>query len=203
MSWLHLHVASRRWQHILKVWEGHTKLEKSISFNFFIFLLDGLFCWVVDATWMSGVEIHHSALHQVWLRANQVYDIMVFGTVESWLECRKHGAGAGGRSQASVHLFHTSASCSGLLVIVLQTLLQRVDSFLKELEALLFLPAQKVQSIVLLLGPRGRGNYLWFICWTFTHFTWCSFKWELFVYSFFLSLDLYLMLIGLFFPCQS
>lgn len=113
---------------------------------------------------MSGVEIPRSALHQVWLRANQVYDIMVFGTVKPGLECRKHGAGAGGRSQASVHLFHTSASCSGLLVIVLQTLLQRVDSFLKELEALLFLPAQKVQPIVFLSRPRGRGNcdiFIW------------------------------------------
>lgn len=78
----------------------------------------------------------------------------------------------------SVHLLDTSASCSGLhllwlLVVFLQTLLQRVDRFLKELEALLFLPAQQVQTIVFLSGPRVRDIYSkWLgdvlLCATFT-----------------------------------
>lgn len=72
------------------------------------------------------------------------------------------GAVGGGRREVSVHLLDSSGSGSGpgllrLLLVLLQTLLQRVDGFLKELQALLFLPAQEAQTVVL-SGPRVRGH---------------------------------------------
>lgn len=45
------------------------------------------------------------------------------------------------------------------LITLLQTFLQRVNSLLKELEALLLLAAQKPERIILLSRPRKGGKF--------------------------------------------
>lgn len=184
MSWLHLHVASRRWQHILKVWEGHTKLEKSYLKCFFLFWVDYSVEPSMLPGWVGSKSIALLCTRSGWGRTRS----MISWSLELWnldwsVESMALGLGDEVRRPST-------SSTPRLLAVGCWSLSSRLSSS----ESIVFSKnwRHSCSSRLRKCSPSSSCQDQEaeetvcdiFICWTFTHFTRCSFKWEFLFISF-------------------
>lgn len=94
------------------------------------------------STWVVGVEEGLFVRHQIRLGVNQVDDVLVRRRVGNRVSIDY----TDGRVAVLLVLYLSGPP----VLLVLQTVIQRLDGLLKELEGLLLLGAQVFQSIILL-----------------------------------------------------